>query len=61
MEVCSKITDFEPIGDFYVLHTNNADIKLYFLTDEIIRVRASFDKEIAEESFVVATTAWEDR
>lgn len=61
MEICSKITGFEALGASYLLHTDNADIKLYFLTDEIIRVRASFDKEFAEESYVLATTAWEDR
>jgi alpha-glucosidase len=45
----------------FLLHTNSADIKLCFVTDEIVRVRASFDKEFAEESYVLATTAWEDR
>ena len=31
------------------------------MTDEIVRVRASFDHELAEESYVLMTTAWEDR
>ena len=61
MEICSKITGVEALDASYMLHTNNADIKLYFLTDEIIRVRASFNKEFAEESYVLAMTAWEDR
>ena len=61
MEICSKILGFERLGDFFLLHTDNADIKLYFLTDEIIRVRTSFDKKFVEESYVLATTAWEDR
>ncbi len=61
MEICSKITCFEALAGAYLLHTDNADLKLYFVTDEIIRVRASFDKEFAEESYVLATTAWEDR
>ena len=61
MEICSKITGLEALDASYILHTNNADIKLYFLTDEIIRVRVSFDKNFAEESYVLATTAWEDR
>ena len=61
MEICSKITGFEALAGAYLVHTDNADLKLYFVTDEIIRVRASFDKEFAEESYVLATTAWEDR
>ena len=61
MEICSKITGLEQVSKFFLLHTDNADIKIYFLTDEIIRVRASFDKEFAEESYVLSTTAWDDR
>ena len=45
----------------FLLHTNCADIKVCFVTDEIVRVRVSFDKEMAEESYVLETTAWEDR
>ena len=61
MEICSKITGLEKVSEFFLFHTDNADIKLYFLTDEIIRVRVSFDKEFAEESYVLSTTAWDDR
>ena len=59
MDICTKITGFDRSAS--ILHTDNADIKLYFLTDEIIRVRASFDKEFAEESYILSLTAWEDR
>ena len=61
MDICSKITGMDVLDGAYLIHTDNADIKICFLTDEIIRVRASFDKEFAEESYVLATTAWEDR
>lgn len=61
MYICSKITGLEKRDDTFLVHTNCADIKLYFLTDEIIRVRASFDKKFAEESYVLALTAWPDR
>ena len=42
-------------------HTNCADIKVCFVTDEIVRVRVAFDRELAEESYILSTTAWEDR
>ena len=61
MKICSAVTGLERLEGAFLLHTNCADIKLYFVTDEIIRVRASFDKELAEESYVLAATAWADR
>lgn len=61
MKICSAVTGLERLDGAFLLHTNCADIKLCFVTDEIIRVRASFDKELAEESYVLATTAWADR
>lgn len=61
MEICSKFIGMERLDDAFLVHTNCADIKIYFITDEIVRVRASFDKELAEESYVLATTAWKDR
>ena len=61
MKICSVLTSMERQDGAFLLHANCADIKVCFVTDEIVRVRASFDKELAEESYVLATTAWEDR
>lgn len=41
----------------FLLHTDNADIKICFVTDEVVRIRASFDHELAEESYILMTTA----
>ena len=61
MEICSRFTGMERKNGAFLLHTDNAAIKICFVTDEIVRVRASFDHELAEESYVLMTTAWEDR
>ncbi|MGL4790766.1 MAG: TIM-barrel domain-containing protein, partial [Anaerotignaceae bacterium] len=61
MEICKKVLGISQMENSYLIKTNCADIKIYFLTDEIVRVRASFDKEMAEESYALSTTAWEDR
>lgn len=61
MDICSKITGLERLGGAFLVHTDCADLKIVFVTDEIVRVRASFDKELAEESYVLAATAWADR
>lgn len=45
----------------YLLETDGPAIKLIFLTDDIIRIRVSFDREFLEESYILTLTAWEDR
>ena len=61
MDICSKIIGWEQLNGSFLVHTNCPDIKIVFLTDEILRLRASFDKKMTEESYVLAATAWEDR
>lgn len=61
MEICSKITGLERLDGAFLIRTNAPVIKICFVTEEIVRLRASFDGELAEESYVLATTAWEDR
>ncbi|MDY3831867.1 MAG: alpha-glucosidase domain-containing protein, partial [Candidatus Ventricola sp.] len=61
MKICSRFAGMETKDGCYLVHTDNADLKIVFVTDEIVRVRASFDKELAEESYILMTTAWEDR
>ena len=52
MEICSRFTGMERKDGAFLLHTDNADVKVCFVTDEIVRVRASFDHELAEESYI---------
>ena len=61
MDILKKITGVDKSDGAYLLHGDCADVKVYFLTDEIIRVRCSFDRDFPEESYVLMTTAWEDR
>ncbi len=61
MDICSKYAGFERQDGAFLVHTNNADIKLCFVTEEIVRVRVAFDRKMKEESYVLMTTAWEDR
>lgn len=61
MYLCKEIQAMERLDGAFLFHTNCADIKVCFVTDEIVRLRVSFDKELAEESYVLSTTAWEDR
>ncbi len=61
MKICSRFESMDASNGIYLIHTNCADVKVCFVTDEIVRVRASFDKKMEEESYILATTAWEDR
>jgi alpha-glucosidase len=61
MDILKKLNGCEKQEGAFVLHGDCADIKLVFLTDEIVRVRCSFEKSFPEESYVLMTTAWEDR
>lgn len=61
MYLCKEFREMEPLDGGFLIHTNCADIKVCFVTDEIVRIRVSFDREMAEESYVLATTAWADR
>lgn len=61
MKICSEFKKLVKLDNGYLISTNACDIKVIFLTDEIIRIRASFDKVFDEASYVLSTTAWEDR
>ena len=48
MDICKKVTGLERLNGAVLLHTNCADLKVVFVTDEIVRVRASFDREMGD-------------
>lgn len=61
MKICTKMTGMEVLTNSCILHTDGADIQLYFLTEDILRMRVSFQREFPEESYVLMLTSWEDR
>ena len=61
MYLCKEFRGMDRLDGAFLFHTNCADIKVCFVTDEIVRVRVAFDRELAEESYILSTTAWEDR
>lgn len=45
----------------FILTTNcAATARLWFLSDDIVRLRVSFDNKYAEHSYALITTAWDD-
>ena len=51
---------FEKTGNGYVIHADNADVMLVFMTQDIIRIKVSFSRKFAERSYALIKTAWED-
>ena len=45
----------------WLIHADAADVLLAFLSDDVIRVRVSFDRRFPEQSYTLVTTAWPDR
>ena len=48
-------------GNHFSVKTNSVEIRIWFLTDDIIRIRAGFDGTFEEASYSLALTAWDDR
>ena len=49
MNACLRVLDVEECGDYFSVMTNSIEIRIWFLTDEIIRIRAGFDGDFNEE------------
>ncbi len=61
MKIVKNISNIKYESNHYVVTTNSATMKIWFVTDEIVRIRVSFDSDWTEESYTLVTTAWEDR
>ncbi|MFV0336279.1 MAG: TIM-barrel domain-containing protein [Tropicimonas sp.] len=61
MIVAKELLGWAPLGDGFALATDGPEVRLLFLTDDIVRIRASFDGAFPEESYALVMTAWEDR
>ncbi|MEI6055088.1 MAG: TIM-barrel domain-containing protein [Lentisphaerota bacterium] len=61
MEITKKVLSIKEENGYFSIITDGPEIRLFFMTDDIVRIRASFDKKFLEESYTLAMTAWEDR
>ena len=61
MKVCLKALSVTQQDSYFTVQTDGVPIRIWFLTDQILRIRAGFDGDFAEESYSLVTTAWEDR
>jgi len=61
MKLIKKINSIIKENNYYRLLTNSIEIRIWILTDDIIRIRAGFDEDFAEESYNLLLTSWYDR
>ena len=61
MKICTKALAVTQQDNYFSVQTDGVEIRLMFLTDSILRIRAGFDGDFAEESYSLVLTAWEDR
>ena len=61
MRICYRAEDARREGSFFAIPTDGAEIRIWFLTDDILRIRAGFDGDWDEGSYSLVMTAWESR
>lgn len=62
MIICNRVTDVSHKNGLVELVTDGGKFRLYFLRDDLIRIRGTFDANFQEDaSYCLVTTAWEDR
>lgn len=61
MKVCTHVNEIRREGAVVRILTDGVELRVLLLTDDIVRIRAGFDGDFAEESYTLVTTAWEDR
>lgn len=61
MKVCYKAGTVTARENYYSIAADAVEIRLWFLTDDILRIRAGFDGDWDEASYSLVMTAWESR
>ena len=61
MKVCYRAGAVTRKGPYFSIETDGTEIRVWFLTDDILRIRAGFDGDWDEASYSLVMTAWESR
>ena len=61
MRICTEVRGITDCGGYFEIQTNAIPIRIWFLTDDILRIRAGFDGDFDEASYSLVMTAWESR
>ena len=57
MKICTKVFSINQRENYVSIQTDGVELRVMFLTDSILRIRAGFDNDFAEESYSLVMTA----
>lgn len=60
MRIARTAQEVRWVDPYYEIVTNAVTLRLYFMTDDILRIRAGFDGDFKECSYSLVMTAWDD-
>lgn len=58
--VLNRFQSIKKTKNGYYISGDHADVKIIFMSDDVIRIRTSFDRKFEEVSYALVTTAWDD-
>ncbi|MBR2811477.1 MAG: DUF4968 domain-containing protein [Solobacterium sp.] len=58
MRICYRADKVAEKDNYYAVMTDGAEIRIWFVNDDILRIRAGFDGDFAEDSYSLVMTAW---
>ena len=61
MKICCTAGLVTEKDNYYRIDTDGAEVRVWFLTDHILRIRAGFDGDWDEASYSLVMTAWDSR
>ena len=61
MQIVREAYEVKKKNNYYEITTNAVPIRLWMLTDDIVRIRAGFDGDFDEASYSLLMTAWDSR
>lgn len=60
MKIARSVSSVERKDNYFSIVTNCVELRVWFLTDDIVRIRAGFDGDFIEASYSLVLTAWDD-
>lgn len=61
MKIIKTFDGYQIKNNVCQIQTNNIPVRIMFLTDDIVRIRAGFEGNFEEESYCLMMTSWDDR
>ncbi len=60
MQTVTKFAEMSRENGYFRIFTDTAEVRVYFMSDDVVRIRASFDKKFREASYLLTETGWDD-